>query len=155
MFYRKPNKMVLIAFGTMVCIIVAIFSYTYIEGKLLLRNGVQEEFVVIEKHKKGYNMKFAIETYYITVDKFKITGTKPYHKTKDTTNLTNAEKFSERILSQIFKDKYKRTIEPLNQPVTIKYIKGKSYNDLAIGSIVTLVYYKDNPENGRLLREIN
>ena len=61
---------------------------------------------------------------------------------------------SNNILSKAFKDKGRTKVKRLNTPVKLKYITGKTYYNVHRGEIVTLVYFKNKPEEGRILREL-
>ncbi|EDP69836.1 hypothetical protein FBALC1_09902 [Flavobacteriales bacterium ALC-1] len=151
---KRINKMTWIA-----CTVVAIFFTVLIsiinyQEVSLLNDGIREDVIVVKKHKSGSNSKYSNVHYYLTVDWFKVIDTIPYYKVKDTTGLNNAEKMSNAILSKSFNDKGKVRTERLNTPIKLKYIDGTSYENLHHGEIVTLVYFKNKPEEGRLLREL-
>jgi len=121
------------------------------EEEDLLKNGIREEVIVMKKYSTGTRNS---PQYAMDVDWFKVVEDIPFYKTKDTVGLSEAEKFSNDFLSKAFKDKSRKRIERLNKTVKLKFINGDTYNNINIGEIVTLVYHKEQPNDGRLLREI-
>ncbi|MBC2845417.1 hypothetical protein [Winogradskyella flava] len=151
---KRINRITWIASAFIAILFAVLISINNHQEDHLLNDGIREDVIVVQKHKSGSNAKYSSEHYYLTVDWFKVLDTIPYYKSKDTTGLSNAEKMSNDILSKSFKGKARIRTERLNTPIKLKYINGMSYEKLYHGEIVTLVYFKGKPEEGRLLREL-
>lgn len=151
---KHINKITYIAFAVLAVSFAVLINVINYQEDELLKNGIRDEVVVVQKFKSGKSGKYSANHYYMTVDWFKVVDTIPYYKPKDITGLSNAEKMSNDILSKSFKNKGRILTERINTPVKLKYISGDSYENLHHGEIVTLVYFKEKPEEGRLLREL-
>lgn len=136
---------------------LAILGLFYYNGSLerdLLKHGIREELVVVRKYKSGSKTKYSTYHYSMELDRFKVIRERKMYESKDTSGMSNADKFSEKVLSATLGKKSKKVVEYLNDPIHIKYIDAESYNTLSAGKIVTLVYDKNDPRSGRLLSEI-
>jgi len=153
----SQKKIKLINRVTWIAAALTAISFTIIanvintQEKNLLKDGLREEVVVVKKYNIGTRKS---PQYAMDVDWFEVIKETPLHQPKDTTKLSKAEKLSEEALSVLFKDRSRKQIKRHNKTVRLNYINGNSYNSLSKGDIITLVYYKDNPKDGRLLREI-
>ncbi|MEM5566410.1 hypothetical protein WNY78_14915 [Psychroserpens sp. AS72] len=151
---KRINRITYFSFAVLLIVFAVFNNILNYQEDDLLKNGIREKVMVVQKHQSGSNGKYSNEHYYLTVDWFKVIDTIPYYKSKDTIGMNYAEKMSNEILSKSFKNKVRIKTEPLNTPIKLKYINGTSYENLHHGEIVTLVYFKDKPEEGRLLREL-
>ncbi|MDO5981362.1 hypothetical protein [Flavivirga spongiicola] len=148
---KRINRITWIVSAIIAISFVVLFNIINTQEDSLLKSGIREQVVVVKKYKTGTRKN---PHYYMDVDWFEVIEKIPYYKRKDTTGLDNAEKMSDDILSTVFKDKERTKIERLGKTIKLSYINGDSYNNTSIGEIVTLVYFKDNLRDGRLLREI-
>jgi hypothetical protein len=152
---KNINKITWIACGLCVIFFIILISIINYNENNLLKNGIREEVVIVQKIKSGYNVKFSNIHYYLVVDWFEeeeeiISSQKP----KDTIGLSNLEKMSILILQKTFKKKVIRKIKRLNKEVKLNYVSGTTFSRLHVGEIITLVYFKEKPKEARLLREI-
>lgn len=130
---------------------VFIANMVHLQNKSLLKDGIQQEVIVISKRKGGTRKQ---PTFHMKVAWFTEGEKVPYYEPKDTTGMTKDEKFSDEFLSKFFKDKHRTKLGDY-QSFDLKFINGDSYNKLKIGDVTTLVYLEGQPEDGRLLREID
>lgn len=120
------------------------------ENEALLKNGIKQDVVVIQTYNSGTRKN---PSYSMDVAFFTKAEEIPLYTKKDTTNLSNAEKFSNEVLSQTFGDKSKFKLNNY-KTFHIDYINGNSYNTYKKGDVITLIYLKNKPEKGRVFKEI-
>ena len=151
---KRINRITWISCAVLAIFFAVLMNIINYQEDNLLTDGIREELVIVSKRKSGNSGKYSNVHYYMTLDRFKVIDTIPYYKEKDTLKLSNAEKMSNDILSKVFKGKGRIRTKRLNKPINLNYINGESYDNLHNGEIVTLVYFKNKPEEGRLLSEL-
>lgn len=148
---EKTNRIIWAAAILTAIGFVIIGNVVNTQEKNLLKDGIREEVVVVKKYSTG---TIKSPQYAMDVDWFKVVKETPLHKPKDTTGLSKGEQLSEQAMAILFKDKKRKNIERNHTTVRLSYVNGDSYHNLTVGDIVTLVYFKDRPKDGRLLREL-
>lgn len=149
---RKKQFLTTIFFAGLMIVTSMIIIFMVVQGENaeLLENGTQKEVVVIQTYNTGTRKK---PSYSMDVAFFTKGEEVAIYQQKDTTNLSDAEKFSNAILTQTFGNKTRFRLGDY-KAFHINYIDGNTYSTYKKGDIITIIYLESEPEKGRVLEEI-
>jgi len=150
---KQYNKLVwLVAFITFVVGLLIFYKIKLDEIKLL-ENGLKQDFVVVNKYKKGMSGKYSIYSFSIELDRFNKKVKKPLYIKKNPETLNTFDKATNELFVDLF-GKQRYGIERHFNSFKVDYITPKTFSTIQINEIVTLVYLKGEMNKGRLLREL-
>jgi len=144
---KRFNRIVVIVAIVPALAIVIIFNIVAKQNNKILDEGLRQTVVIVDKYKTGTRKNFS---YHMEIAWFTDGEKIPVYNSKDTIGMSKDEKFSDDVLSEVFKDVNRTKLGDYNA-FKLKYVSGKTYSKLEIGDKATLVYMEGQPKDGLLI----